>query len=399
MLSMAYALPAGNAVRLVLSPPTGADELALLRRDDGAAPAGLNDAAAVPVYRGDPVRSVLDWLAVPAGVELRYRALWRVGSSWLDGGVRSVRADARFLDRSVEPLLVMRDRLDLGLRGYVERGELRPSSGEIPVLIASPLIEETPMPVVTVHLESEVQDVAPVGGLLAPDRGADSFTGHVSRVVMKAIGWSLNVDERLALRRAMTAVLAYSSVAQIAYVVEGLGIGSYLGIYGGLFHLVNHTVVKGLLFLSVGAIIYSAGKRSIAELSKMKLMMPITAFAFFTGIFALAGMPPLNGFVSKFTLFLAVGQAHLLWAAIIGIITSLFTLVCFFQAGYRIFWAEKDIHAVGAEAYTATEVPAGMLLGMVFLALTAIALGIFPGIIHPLLDNATKCILRILIGG
>ena len=208
MLSMAYALPAGNAVRLVLSPPTGADELALLRRDDGAAPAGLNDAAAVPVYRGDPVRSVLDWLAVPAGVELRYRALWRVGSSWLDGGVRSVRADARFLDRSVEPLLVMRDRLDLGLRGYVERGELRPSSGEIPVLIASPLIEETPMPVVTVHLESEVQDVAPVGGLLAPDRGADSFTGHVSRVVMKAIGWSLNVDERLALRRAMTAVLA-----------------------------------------------------------------------------------------------------------------------------------------------------------------------------------------------
>lgn len=194
-------------------------------------------------------------------------------------------------------------------------------------------------------------------------------------------------------------MLAYSSVAQIAYVVEGLGMGSYLGIYGGLFHLVNHTVVKGLLFLSVGAIIYSAGKRSISELSKIKLKMPITAFAFFTGIFALSGMPPLNGFVSKFTLFLAVGQAKLLWAAIIGIITSLFTLVCFFRAGYKIFWMEKDVHAVGAEATAAGEVPAGMWIGMVFLALTAIVLGVFPGIIHPLLDNATKCILRILIGG
>jgi multicomponent Na+:H+ antiporter subunit D len=131
----------------------------------------------------------------------------------------------------------------------------------------------------------------------------------------------------------------------------------------------------------------------------MRLKMPITAFAFFTGIFALSGMPPLNGFASKFTLFLAVGEAKLLWAAIIGIITSLFTLVCFFRAGYKIFWAEKDVHAVGAESAAATEVPAGMWLGMVFLALTAIALGVFPGIIHPLLDNATKCILRILIGG
>lgn len=206
-------------------------------------------------------------------------------------------------------------------------------------------------------------------------------------------------------------MLAYSSVAQIAYVVEGLGLGSYLGIYGGLFHLLNHTVVKGLLFLSVGAIIYSAGKRSVNELSRMRLKMPITAFAFFTGIFALSGMPPFNGFASKFTLFLAVGQANLLWAAIIGIITSLFTLVCFFRAGYRIFWSEKDVsagvpgktsadrHAAGAEAAAAAEVPAGMWIGMVFLALTAIALGVFPGIVHPLLDNATKCVLRILIGG
>jgi len=202
-------------------------------------------------------------------------------------------------------------------------------------------------------------------------------------------------------------MLAYSSVAQIAYVVEGLGMGSYLGIYGGLFHLLNHSIVKGLLFLSVGAIIYSTGKRSISDLSRIKLKMPITAFAFFTGIFALAGMPPLNGFASKFTLFLAVGQAKLLWAAIVGIITSLFTLVCFFRAGYRIFWTSQEVPAVGAEAAAprpssgraAGEVPAGMWLGMVFLALAAIALGMFPGIIHSLLDNATKCILRILIGG
>jgi len=206
-------------------------------------------------------------------------------------------------------------------------------------------------------------------------------------------------------------MLAYSSVAQIAYVIEGLGMGSYLGIYGGLMHLLNHSIVKGLLFLSVGAIIYATGKRRVSELARIKFKMPITAFAFFVGIFALSGMPPFCGFVSKFTLFLAVGQAKLLWAAIIGIVTSLLTMVCFFRAGYRIFWSPKespayasgqaaaDRHAVGAEASTAAEVPAGMWLGMAFLAVAAIVLGVFPQLVNPLLDSATKCILRILIGG
>jgi hydrogenase-4 component F len=194
-------------------------------------------------------------------------------------------------------------------------------------------------------------------------------------------------------------MLAYSSVAQIAYVIEGLGMGTYLGIYGGLMHLLNHSIVKGLLFLAVGALIYATGKRKVSELSKTNLKMPITAFCFFVGIFALSGMPPFNGFVSKFTLFLALGESKLLWAAIIGIITSLFTLVCFFRAGYKIFWSPKEIHAVGAESTTATEVPAGMWVGMVFLAVAAIVLGVFPQIVHPLIDSATKCILRILIGG
>ena len=194
-------------------------------------------------------------------------------------------------------------------------------------------------------------------------------------------------------------MLAYSSLAQIAYVIEGLGMGTYLGIYGGLMHLVNHSIVKGLLFLAVGALIYATGKRKVSELSRVRLKMPFTAFAFFVGIFALSGMPPFNGFVSKFTLFLALGQSRLLWAAVVGIITSLMTMVCFFRAGYKIFWSEKQIPAVGAEMVSAKEVPVGMWAGMVVLALLAIVLGVFPQIVHPLIDSATKCILRILIGG
>lgn len=205
MLAMAYPLPAGNAVRLILSPPSGAAELRIMRRDDAVPPASESDASALEVYRGSPVRSHTDWAAVPDGVTLYYRAFWRVAGVWVDGGIKSVRADARFVDRSVEPLLVLRDRVDLGLRPYVARGELRPQTGAIPVLIASPLIEETPIPVVTVHLESESSEVVPVGSELA-DRGG--VVGFLSRARMQVVGWSLNVDERLVLRRALTAILA-----------------------------------------------------------------------------------------------------------------------------------------------------------------------------------------------
>lgn len=203
---MAFVLPAGNAVRLVFSVPSAAQELRVLRRDDGLPPESLDDPVAVPVYGGDPVRSFVDWEAVPSGVDLVYRAWWRVAGQWTDGGAKKVRADPYFIDRSIEPLLVVRDRVDLGLRAVVERGQIHPRSGSIPVLIASPLIDDVPMPVVTVHLESESPEATPIGSTLS-EIGDEPAFGHLSRFSIKVIGWSLNVDERLVLRRALLSIL------------------------------------------------------------------------------------------------------------------------------------------------------------------------------------------------
>ncbi|MEW6686600.1 MAG: proton-conducting transporter membrane subunit [Candidatus Edwardsbacteria bacterium] len=194
-------------------------------------------------------------------------------------------------------------------------------------------------------------------------------------------------------------MLAYSSVAQIAYVVEGLGLGTYLGIYGGLFHLLNHSITKGLLFLCVGALMYATGKRKVSDLAGHKWRMPVTIFAFFVGVLSIGGLPPLNGFASKLTLFLAVAEAGLLWAVVIGIIASLFTVVVFFRAAYKIFWTEPALTSLGAEVTPVKEVPPTMWVGMLALSLLCILLGVYPQVVYPLLDSATKCILRILIGG
>ncbi|MBC8521594.1 MAG: hypothetical protein H8D26_06355 [Methanomicrobia archaeon] len=198
-------------------------------------------------------------------------------------------------------------------------------------------------------------------------------------------------------------LLAYSSISHIAYVIEGLGLGTYLGIYGGLYHLVNHTIIKALLFLCAGALMYSAGSRKISELRLVAIKMPVTGFCFLVGALAIGGMPPFNGFMSKFTLFLAAADKGLLWVAVIGIFTGLLTIACFAWTAYRIFWT-KPQHAsnpgtgVETPAYEAKEVPVSMWIGMVVLALLCIALGVYPRLIYPILDSATKCILSILGG-
>jgi formate hydrogenlyase subunit 3/multisubunit Na+/H+ antiporter MnhD subunit len=193
-------------------------------------------------------------------------------------------------------------------------------------------------------------------------------------------------------------LLAYHSVSQMGYVIEGLGIGTYLGIYGGLFHLVNHTVFKSLLFLSVGAVMYATGGlRRMSQLGGLGRRMPIAAFCFFVGALAMGGMPPFNGFMSKFTLFLALGQRRLLWAAIVSVITGLLTLACMVHAAYKVFWGQPA--ANHKESETPRRVPALMYVSMLILAAICVLFGVYPQILYPLLDSATRSILSVLGSG
>lgn len=193
-------------------------------------------------------------------------------------------------------------------------------------------------------------------------------------------------------------LLAFHSVSQMGYIAEGMGMGTYLGVYAGLFHLLNHTIFKGLLFLASGAIMYSAGGlRHMSKMGGLAAKMPLTALCFFVGALAMGGMPPFNGFFSKFTLFVAVADRHLVWAAAIGMLTSLLTLACMVHAGYKVFWG--PLRAEGAvPASDLKEVPTSMQLAMIILAVLALAIGVIPRLTYPLLDNATRCILSIAGG-
>lgn len=196
-------------------------------------------------------------------------------------------------------------------------------------------------------------------------------------------------------------MLAYSSVSQIGYVVEGLGLGTYLGIYGGLFHLLNHTIVKALLFLSAGVILHLAGTRKISELGGLAAKSRLAAFCFFIGALAIGGLPPFNMFMSKFTLFVAVADVGLLWAAVIAVFTGLLTLACFVRAAYSIFWGAPRLALVPANpghVEAERRVPASMWVSLLALVGLIFVIGAHPTFVYPLLDSATRCILKILGG-
>lgn len=112
-------------------------------------------------------------------------------------------------------------------------------------------------------------------------------------------------------------LLAYHSVENIGIITIGLGVGllgihrnspllAVLGFTGGLFHVLNHAVFKGLLFLGAGAVLHGSGTGQLDRLGGLLKRMPWTAFFFLVGAIAISGLPPLNGFVSEFLIYLGV---------------------------------------------------------------------------------------------
>ncbi|MDI6828917.1 MAG: proton-conducting transporter membrane subunit, partial [Armatimonadota bacterium] len=222
------------------------------------------------------------------------------------------------------------------------------------------------------------------------------FYPSFSPVAMFALGlgvFTLVIGDLMALAQDdLKRMLAYSSVSQIGYILMGFGIGTQLGMYAGLFHMVNHAIAKALLFLAAGAVIYSTGVRSVSQLGGLAKKMPITSFCFFIGALAVSGIPPLNGFHSKLALFIAGANAGN-WLAIgFGIAASLVTLVVLLKAAKNIFWGEESM-AVAQPSVR--EAPLTVVVSMLFLAILCLAIGLYPRGLYPPIKAAASYVQTI----
>lgn len=211
MISILLGLPAGNAVRAVLIPPTGTQRWRLLRRAD-ADFTGYDDAGAVVVADVTDVAepSALD-TAVTNSLTYYYQAYYYNGTAWTGSAIKSVTPEATYSGVGPDAQTVVRERLAAGLKVEVARGALKHKRGRIEVLTAPPQFDQTEFPVVTVHLESQGQAERFLGEQSAPDAFDEALwevpEGWESRVRLQITAWALNPDERIALRRAVERVL------------------------------------------------------------------------------------------------------------------------------------------------------------------------------------------------
>jgi hydrogenase-4 component B len=191
-------------------------------------------------------------------------------------------------------------------------------------------------------------------------------------------------------------LLAFHSMGQMGYIFLGIGIGiaflrispalSAAGFIGGIFHLINHACFKGLLFLNAGSALIRAGTRELDRLGGLSRLMPLTAVTAVIASFAIAGVPPLNGFASKWllyqtSLFAGLQLPAFLLFGLAALFISAVTLASFVKFLATIFFGQPSAHA--AERIAAgdvREVPATMAVSQVTLAVACVGLGIFPAL-------------------
>jgi proton-translocating NADH-quinone oxidoreductase chain N len=178
-------------------------------------------------------------------------------------------------------------------------------------------------------------------------------------------------------------ILAYSSVAQMGYILLGVGVGLAYGIRvgyeGGLFHIMTHAFMKGLAFLCAGAIIHQLGTRYVDEMEGIGLSMKVTGFAFALSLLALAGIPPLSGFMSEWMVFSGSIMTYGiigLWGIAIAVIALLNALL---SLGYYLpIIKTMYLPAERKGILKARDPSAVMLLAIGILAGLTIILGVWP---------------------
>ncbi len=157
-------------------------------------------------------------------------------------------------------------------------------------------------------------------------------------------------------------MLAYSSVAQIGYMVLGIGFATVLGVTGGMLHLFNHALIKGALFLAMGCVFYRMGSVRIEAMAGLGKRMPWTMAAFVGGGLSLIGVPLTAGFVSKWYLLLAALDSGMWWIAVFILIASLMAIVYVWRIVEVAYFSPSPDGAPTGEAPLSMLIPTWVLV-------------------------------------
>jgi proton-translocating NADH-quinone oxidoreductase chain N len=211
------------------------------------------------------------------------------------------------------------------------------------------------------------------------------------------------VGNLMALRqKQVKRLLAYSSIAHVGYMLVGLGITIFLGgadgANGGLFHMLNHGMMKGLAFLAVGALMFtlriSSGSHEplvVEDLSGAAQRNPLTAFSLSLAVLGLGGVPPLSGFMSKWQIIVAGLDSHNTLVSALVIFAALNSVLslAYYAPIINAVYRQKQSEAV----QKGRPLPAIMGVPLVVLSLGVVVIGLWPSLMNVLIEPAGASLL------
>ncbi len=189
-------------------------------------------------------------------------------------------------------------------------------------------------------------------------------------------------------QRNVKRMLAYSSIAQIGYMVLGISFVSVNGLTGGIVHLFNHALMKGALFLAVGCVMLRMKRTKLEEFRGLGYRMPVTMFAFTIAGLSMIGVPMTVGFVSKWYLILAALEKGWWPVAALILLSSLLAVVYIWRV-IEVAYFQKPPE----DAPPVTEAPLSMLIPLCVLTAATIYFGIFTGATAGIAHRAAEMLM------
>ncbi|MFA5976339.1 MAG: proton-conducting transporter membrane subunit [Elusimicrobiota bacterium] len=242
--------------------------------------------------------------------------------------------------------------------------------------------EDAPIPV-TAYLPASLDKLLGIYLLVRLSLGLFQMTPAMNTLLMTAGSLTIVAAVMMALvQHDLKRLLGYHAVSQVGYMVLGIGTGNPVGIAGGLFHMLNNAIYKNCLFLGGGAVEKNAGTTELDKLGGLARAMPVTFGAFLVAALAISGVPPLNGFASKWMIYQGIIESArtgsplgLVWlvAAMFG---SALTLASFMKVVHAVFLGQPSVEQQQRKTPSA-EVGLSMQIPMVTLAVLCLLFGVF----------------------
>lgn len=270
----------------------------------------------------------------------------------------------------------------LYLGGVGVKAGIMPLHSWLPSAMAAPTPVSALLHAVAVVKSGVFGVIRVVGFVFGPEVMADF---GLNDILMIMAGTTVIVASLLAFNQDnLKRRLAYSTVGHLSYIVLGAALLTETGMIGSIFHISTHATMKITLFFCAGAIYVNLHKSNISSLNGIAKVMPWTMGAFTIGAMGLAGIPPINGFLSKWYLASGVLEGDMIIPLIILVISGLLNVGYFFPIIHRAYFRKG-----GDELAKYGEASPFMVVPIVITATLSLLFGIFPNLFFHFFEMAT----------